>query len=403
MNKKTFWIITELYYPEETSTGHFLTRIAEGLAKNKDVSVICSQPTYSQRGIIAPKKEHHNGVHIYRCWGGRLNKDLLPFRIINFLTISFSLFYSSLVRFKAGDKVLVVTNPPLLPFLVTIATKIKKCVPILLVHDVYPEVLVAAGALKVDSILYKSIQMAAQWLYVKVAAIVVIGQDMAKIATKKSDDPSKIKLITNWADLDIINSSSKPENKVLKSLGLVDSFVVQYCGNMGRTHGLEYILEAAQKLKGDSIHFLLIGSGAKKNWLQKEAKNQNIINVTILQRCSRDDLSDCLNACDLAVISFVPGMSGVSVPSRMYNIMASGKPILAIADSDSELSKVVEEENIGWVVPPGNTNAIVEAITEAKSDPVRLKEMGERARKAAVNKYSFSEVIKKYHELFDSL
>jgi hypothetical protein len=83
------WIVTELYYPEETSTGHFLTKIAEGLAKNKNVSVLCSQPTYSQRGLRAPKQENHNGVKIYRCWGGRLNKDFLPFRIVNFLTISF--------------------------------------------------------------------------------------------------------------------------------------------------------------------------------------------------------------------------------------------------------------------------------------------------------------------------
>jgi glycosyltransferase involved in cell wall biosynthesis len=308
-----------------------------------------------------------------------------------------------LVRFKVGDKVLVVTNPPLLPFLVTVATKIKKCASVLLVHDVYPEVLVAAGVLKTDSTLFKAIQALAHWLYNQVAAVVVIGRDMANIAITKCNEHKKIHLITNWADLDTVNPSFKQENNVLKLHRLLDSFVVQYCGNMGRTHGLEYILESAMKLKDDSIHFLLIGSGAKKSWLQKQTKDQSLSNVTILPRCTRDHLSEFLNACDLAIISFVPGMSGVSVPSRMYNIMASGKPILAITDSDSELSKVVKEENIGWVVTPGDINSIIEAITDAKSDLVRLKEMGERARKVAITKYSLTEVIKKYQELFDSL
>lgn len=397
-------IITELYYPEETSTGHFLTKIAEGLAQHNNVSVICSQPTYSQRGIRAPRREVHKGVHIFRCWGGRLNKDFLPFRIVNFLTISFSLFLFSLIRFRPGDKVLVVTNPPLLPFLVTIATKIKRCTSILLVHDVYPEVLAAAGILRQESIIFKMIQAAAHWLYNRVTAIIVIGRDMANIAGTKCKDRSKIHVITNWADLDIVKPNARPKNNVLKVHGLLDSFVVQYCGNMGRTHGVEYLVKSAEKLQADhSIHFLFIGSGARKSWLEREVAKLKLANITILPRCPREELAEHLNACDLAVISFVPGMRGVSVPSRMYNVMAAGKPILAVTDADSELAMVVVEEKIGWVVVPGEVDSLTLAIQGASSDPERLNAMGNRARQVAEEKYAFAEIIQQYRKLFQSL
>jgi glycosyltransferase involved in cell wall biosynthesis len=111
-------------------------------------------------------------------------------------------------------------------------------------------------------------------------------------------------------------------------------------------------------------------------------------------------LSGYLNACDIGLISFKPGMCGVSVPSRMYNIMAAGKPILAIADSDSELARVVREERIGWVVDPGNSRAISAAMVEAKSSPEELIAMGLRARNAAESKYCFDKIIGKYRNLF---
>lgn len=396
------WIVTELYYPEETSTGHFLTRIAEGLAQTGEVSVLCSQPTYSQRGIKAPTKEVHMGVKICRCWGAKLNKDLLPFRIINIVTISVSIFLSGLVRFRRDDKVIVVTNPPLLPFLITIASKLKHNRTILLVHDVYPEVLVASGILNPGSIVCKLIQSATRWLYETVKSVIVIGRDMKKIVVSKCGNADKVHLITNWADLDIVKPLEREENSVLKAHGLHDQFVVQYCGNFGRTHGLEYLLETAvETTNEENLHFLMVGSGARKIWLEKQVAVQKITNITILPRCQRDDLNETLNACDVAVISFVQGMSGVSVPSRMYNIMAAGKPILAIADADSELASVVIEENIGWVIPPGEIELLKSAINDAKSDRIRLKEMGQRARMVAESKYSFENIIYKYRNLLD--
>ena len=110
--------------------------------------------------------------------------------------------------------------------------------------------------------------------------------------------------------------------------------------------------------------------------------------------------SECVR-CELYPL--VRGMAGVSVPSRMYNIMAAGKPIIAVADEKSELALVVKEEQIGWVVPPGDVDQLVTAILEAHANPARLTEMGQRARQVAETKYSFERVIESYHSLIQGL
>jgi len=173
---------------------------------------------------------------------------------------------------------------------------------------------------------------------------------------------------------------------------------------MGRTHGLECIVEAACRTadRGD-VHFLFIGWGAKRRWLEESIRARGLQNVTVLPYLPREELAISLNACDLAVISFVPGMIGSSVPGRMYNIMAAGKPIVAVAEPESELALVVKEEGIGWVVPPGDSARLVEAILEAKASSSLIAEMGARARALVETKYSVERVLEQYAQLLNAV
>ena len=136
-NSQRIWIVSELYYPELTSTGYFLTGIAEGLASVYDVSVLCGQPSYWARGTSAPTREICNGVDVCRCWATTLDKNKVVFKIVNLVTISLSIFFSALFRFRGGDIVIAVTNPPLLPYLALLACRTRGGRFVLLVHDVY--------------------------------------------------------------------------------------------------------------------------------------------------------------------------------------------------------------------------------------------------------------------------
>jgi glycosyltransferase involved in cell wall biosynthesis len=399
------WIVSELYYPEDTSTGYFLTRIAEELAYDFPVHVLCSQPTYSARGVRAPFREQRNGVNIQRCRATTLNKDNLLFRLVNLVTISLAIFVSAVFQINRRDCVIVVTNPPLLPFVVATACWLRGVPCLLCIHDVYPEVLTAVGMMQSEASWTGLIRWFTRLLYGSMKRIIVLGRDMKRVVAQKLGQTyTPIVIIPNWGDIDQIVPSQRNHNALLHELGLTNKFVVQYAGNMGRTHGLESLLESARKLSEKSkIHFLFAGWGAKKRWLEETVQKECLHNVTILANRPRDDLHNLLNACDVAIISFVPGMAGVSVPSRMYNIMAAGKPIIAVADSDSELALVVQEEQIGWIVPPDQPDRITEAILEAQAHPDWLAKMGLRARQAAEEKYSLPLVIEAYRTLIHSL
>lgn len=403
-NQRT-WIVSELYYPELTSTGYFLTGIAEGLASIFNVSALCGQPSYWARGAHAPTREKLNGVDVHRCWATTCDKNRIPFKILNLFTISLSIFWKALAQFRRGDIVIAVTNPPLLPYLIAIACRVRGARFVLLVHDVYPDVLTRLGILSSRSITVRLLNRASGWLYNSADRIVVLGRDMRElVAAKLSVGLERVVIAPNWGDTSGIHPQLRSANALLKKLKLDECFVVQYCGNIGRTHGIEDLLDAAELLSSDAdLHWMLIGWGAKKKWAIQEKQARSLENLTILDHLPPEEFCDALNACDVAVISFSRGMCGISVPSRMYNVLAAGRPLLAVCEENSELAAVVREEEIGWVVPPGHPELIVSTLRGAKANPDCLRAMGERARKAAERKYTRAAVLPVYRTLIESL
>ena len=402
--RRRLWVLSELYHPEETSTGYLVTRIVEGLATDFDVRVLCSRPTYASRGLSAPGTEVRNGVRIRRCPSTTLDRTVRVYRLLNVLTITASLWAVAVASVRRGDYLLVVTNPPLLPFVAVTVTRLRGASLLLLVHDVYPDVLTASGLMARTGFLARRSRRLSQWLYRSARRTIVLGQDMKRLVeTVMGVSGDSIAIIPNWADADAIQPTKRTENALLVELGLIDKFVVQYAGNMGYTHGLECLVHAMEKLRSDEdVFFLFIGSGVKKAWLEAKVRELELPNAHILGNRPRSDQPNFLNACDIAIITFVAGMAGVSVPSRMYNILAAGKAIIAVADDDSELAGVVRHERLGWVVPPGEANGIVQAVLAARRQQELLRDMGRRAR-AVAERYTLSSVIEAYRRLLAGL
>jgi glycosyltransferase involved in cell wall biosynthesis len=390
------WIATELYYPELAATGYFLTTIAEGLAAHEPVSVLCGQPNYTVRRTRAASRERHNDVDIFRCPATRLNKDRFPFRVLNALSLGMSMFATALFHVKRGDRVMAVTNPPFLPVLMLAVCKLKRARFNLLVHDVYPEALYAAGFGRPGQPLMRAVDRVMEWVLKGSDAIVTLGRDMRELIVRKSPaEAARVVVIPHWPDSSI-HPEPRSDNRVLKDLGVSSKFVVLYAGTMGRTHGLDIILEAAQQLgEASGVHFILMGFGAQRAALEETIRRDRPGNITLLAPCSQQDLRTYLNACDVSLISMLPGMAGVSVPSRLYNVLASGRPIIALADRASELARVVTEEEIGWVVEPGDLAGFLDAIGEARNAS-ELEAMGARARAAAEQRYTRDRALAAY-------
>jgi UDP-N-acetylmuramyl pentapeptide phosphotransferase/UDP-N-acetylglucosamine-1-phosphate transferase/glycosyltransferase involved in cell wall biosynthesis len=399
------WFVSELYRPETTSTGYFVTGIAESLAEQHDVRVLCARPTYSARGTRVPAHETVAGVAVRRCWSTAFPKDVVALRVVNLLTFTASVFWAALRRFRRGDVVVVVTNPPSLPFVVAAACAVRGARPVLLVHDVYPEVLTAAGVLRPDAALARVSARATRAMYRGMEHIVVLGRDMQALVRHKLGAPSRapapqLHVIPNWGDVAHVRPSPGTSLALRARLGLGRKFVVQYLGNIGRTHGVDVVAGAARAMRDDpNVHFMVVGWGGRRAWLERVRDEWDLANMTILPPCPHPELPAYLGASDLSIVAFLPGMAGVSVPSRLYNVLAAGSPVLAVADPTSELALVVAEERVGWVVPPGDTDAVVRAIRAAQANPEPLAAMGARARAAAEAKYSLAQATEAYEAL----
>ncbi len=203
--------------------------------------------------------------------------------------------------------------------------------------------------------------------------------------------------IPNWADLETVHPTPRESNKLLNELGISDKFVFMYAGNIGHPTDVETLIECAVKLiERAQFHFVFIGDGAKKKWLENRVKELSLGNVTVLPYRPREEQIVFLNACDVGLVALVKGMWGTAMPSRTYNIMAAGKPILALTDDGSELAQVIDEDDIGWHVAPGDPDRLLEAILDIYKRRSDLGEMGKRARTAALQKYSLAMAIGAY-------
>jgi colanic acid biosynthesis glycosyl transferase WcaI len=398
-DRPRLWVVTELYYPEETSTGYYMTKIAEGFVEYFNVGVLCGQPNYSKRGTRAERNEIHKGVSIQRVFGTTLDKNFIPFRLMNMLTLGVAIFLKAVRCFHKGDKVLVVTTPPSLPFIAAVASLLRGAGYTLLIHDNYPEILEAVGKANKKSLIYRSLDFANRWLYKYAAKIIVVGRDMHDLVQRKTaglDIP--IVTIPNWAELEAVEPKPRDENPLIAELGLEDKFVFLYAGNMGYPNDIESIIECAEQLvDADNIHFVFLGTGVKRQMLEREAAKRNLANISILDPKPRSEQIVFLNACDVGIVSLVGLMKGVSMPSRTYNILAAGKPILAIAEPGSEIALVTEEDGVGLVVTPDDPFGLESAVREFVSlNNSALKAMGDRARRAALEKYSLETALDRY-------
>lgn len=399
------FVVSELFYPEETSTGYFVTRIAEGMARDARVTAICSKPTYSERSVEVLARETHNDVEILRVRSTRLNKDNLFGRLINLVTFTISAAVCFGLRVRRGDTVLCLTNPPPLPMFVGLVAKLKGVRALLLVHDLYPEVLGVTGFLSERGLLYRALYHLFSWTYQLYDEVIVLGRDMQALVSKKLTDQQVPVVIPNWGDVAAVHPLPRSENPFAIEHGLNDKTVIQFSGNLGRTHDLESVIRVANQFLHDpAICFLFVGYGGKAHLLGDLVGRNQPSNLVFLPRQPREMLGPMLACADATIIAFMDGMLGVSVPSRMYNVMAAGVPIIALCHHQSELALTVEELNCGWLLSVGDEAGLAELVRQIHSSknsagPSEAERRGENGRAGAQKFYSEAMVVDQFRKL----
>ena len=378
-----------------------MTEIAEYLAlKSNNIHVICTSSHYNNLNNQATEKECViKNVHIHRVYSGNIDKNIFILRGIRLIWASLRLFLKLITLVRKGDKVLAVTNPTFFLLLLPIIKKARNIEYSILVHDIFPENLAAIGKIQKDTFPYKILKRTFDDAYSQAKTLIAIGRDMSEIIKLKIGNKSKIILIPNWADVEDVFPIAKEKTKMINTLCLEDKFIFQFAGNLGHAQGLDNILEAIKLINNNNLHFLFIGSGAKEELIRDFIKNNSLNNVTLVGFQNRSEQNDFLNACDIAIVTLNDGMFGLGVPSKSYNIMASGKPIIIVADMNSEISLCVKEFNLGWVVEPNNPDALKEIFCKAYEQANSNGGLKINTRQIAETKFAKDIILNKYLEL----
>lgn len=394
-------ILSQYFYPELISTGQLLTELSEDLVDlGCSVNVVAGQPTYYE-SFRVPVELDHRGIKILRVGNTQVEKNSVLGKILNSATFFLGAIHKSL-NLSPDTVVLVVTNPPILPFVPYLLSLVRKQKYVCLLHDVYPDIAARFGYLRKEGILYRMWERANRSVLHGAAAVIVLGRDMEEKVREKLDrsEWEKIRVIPNWSDGEAVIPVEKEENPFLREIGLLPSmFIVQYSGNMGLTHDMETIVEAASRLREIPVRFLFIGGGGKREMIGKMAEDLGLGNVQFLPYQPKENLRYSLACSDVSLVSLEEGVEGLSVPSKYYGILASGRPVIAMMAERSEVAISIRETGCGYVVPPKAPEELAEKIRYLFNHPDAAREMGKKARESLERSYSRRVVVGKYHDL----
>jgi len=260
----------------------------------------------------------------------------------------------------------LVSNPPFTTFIPLFCKNTFS----LLVFDIYPDVINKSGLLKKESLLVRLWAKANRAVFTRAKRIFTISYGM-KRAIEVYVDASKINVVSLWSDEVSIAPIEKKNNMFLKEQGLESKFVVLYSGNLGFSHDVEVIVDIAEKLKAyDNFFILVIGDGEKRELLVSRIQKQLLSNCRLLPWQSFDMLPYTLSAADIAVVLHSSFASNLSVPSKTFNYLSVGSPLLCVAAQDSELASIVTRYDVGRCFNRDAVDSMVQYIKDVQADPV---------------------------------
>ncbi|NUR11269.1 MAG: glycosyltransferase family 4 protein [Bradyrhizobium sp.] len=383
-------VVASQHYPPDTSTtAAIMAEIACRLAVGHDVVVLSGWP-----GALPASQTGPGKPRVLAIKNRVAGKAALVRRGLSELLFAARTFFALMRQLKRGDVVLTVTAPFMLPYAVVAAARFKGARAALILHDLFPDVLVMAGLLGPGSFVTRTMRAANSLMFRALNAVITIGRDAERpLLSYSGMTRNKIRFIPNWATLVPAPRPVSSDNPFRRAIPA--RFIVGLSGNLGFTHDPEIVFEAARLLKDEtSIHFLLSGWGIGFERLKQLQAAANLPNVSFVGRVEDSELEAFLVSADLWIIPYRKDVAGVSVPSRFYNLLAVGRPVVLVSEPEAEAALTVVENRLGWVVTPGRADQLAETIRAAsRSDDGTIAARAVRAasrfdRTTAMNAYA---------------
>ena len=386
----------QVFWPDNSATAQLITAVAEDAAKQgRKVTVVTSARGYNLDETYL-KREEYAGILILRVKGLRWDRHAFAGRLANYFSFAF-LSWIKLLLLPRHDCLVVTSTPPISLFIGWSARLMRGMPFVYVVHDLYPEIAIACGLLKAGSMIARGVEWAFDWAMRRAAEIIVLGDYMRQrvLQAHRRLEPDHIHTIDNWHDGRILFP-------LPHQAAAATPICFQYSGNLGEGHDFGTLSAAMALFRGcQDVRFEFIGRGKRRPYLEDQARQLDLRNCGFSDYVPIDRLNESLNRADVCIVTVKPGFEGLIVPSKIYGIMAVGRPVLYIGPAEGEIPDLVRKHRIGWIVRCGDVAGLASAIEEGINDSEKRRVYGENSRTAFVEQYDRPLGTARYLAVFD--
>jgi colanic acid biosynthesis glycosyl transferase WcaI len=374
-----------------------ITAVAEDTSKaGHTVTVVTSQKGYNHDERYRPRERRH-GVNILRVGGLSLDRHRALGRVLNYLVFVL-LSALRVLRVPRPDCFVFTSVPPVSLWFAVVFRRLRRVPVVYVIEDLYPDILFASGLLRPESLWGRMLRRIFGGWMQQATATIVLGDYMKRrlLSTYPALVEETIHAIHNWQD----GQSIYPIARVAESGSPV---VFQYSGNLGTAHDFATMLGAARQLRREAgIHFEFIGRGKHLQFIEREIQEGQLSQCFVRDYVPQAQLNESLNHADVCLVTLGVGYEGLIVPSKIYGIMAAGKPALYIGPPCGEIPELIRQHSFGWVVEPGNEDQLVAVVLEAARERALRNEYGTNARRAFEALYERRIATAKYIDVFEA-
>ncbi len=387
-------LLNQYYAPAEAPTARLLADLACALAREgHDVTVLCSRRSYVDPSQTYPPRQQLDGVEVRRVRSTGFGRSGRVGRLLDYLSFLISAGLRLIATGKQ-DVVVSMTTPPMLALVAVVAARLRGARCVNWVMDIYPDVAFELGVLRRDSLAGRLFARASEFTLRRADVVVALGETMAERLA--ASGARRVAVVHNWADGEAIRPRSIVAHPFRRDWGWEDKFVVLHSGNMGLAHEFETVIGAAELLRDDdTVLFAFIGGGPRKEEVEAEVVRRGLGNVCFRPYVPSTELGRGLTSGDVHLVTLRGRMPGLLVPSKLYGILAAGRPAIYVGPDDGEVPRILREGACGACVAEGDAQGLADAVIEYKGNAERRAEHGMRARRLFDERFSRDRGLRK--------
>lgn len=376
-------LLLNLYYPPDTSaTAKMAATVVEALSARHEVTVLCGRPSYDpseRRRWRLWRTEKVGRARVVRVGSTDYPRFAMKRRVLNYL--SYVVLAIPRALFVRSDVVLAMTDPPFEGIVGAIVALLKGKKYVYNIRDMYPDMAIG-GSIVEPGVLSRIWERLHRWALRRATRVIVLGEDMRGRIVAKGVNPAGVEIVRDGTDI-LPPDGPQPtmDEDVIGAIRGDSKFVLLHAGNLGFYGAWETLIAAVEKLEADGVSLVFVGEGAQRGYVETLAKGAK--NVRFLPFFPASKIPSVLAAPDAHVITVKRGLEGVVVPSKMYGILAAGKPIITVAPEETDAAWLGAKFGFAVSADPDSPDKVAGAILSLATDPGKVVSMGRAARAVA--------------------